>query len=407
MIRDYHRGEFHLPQYIVSQLPARVNGQIACFSSTHWQFLWQRPQQIMQRLSSYYNILYVDPPYPVSPVELAEREKQYPENLGARLKSIQNSLKILTPVKLAINADGMDNEDLARENARLVGAQIRKTLARLHWYQPLLWVYDLAAVPILTELTGRGVVYDCVDSFAAFSWADPHTSDWERKLLRRADVVITSARTLYQERREENPHIYLIPNAADFEHFAKTSVTTEPGELRKIPHPRLAFVGAVYEWLDMKLLAKLAQDHPAWSLVMIGPQQSGLELPEVSNLYWLGTREYKLLPWYMQYFEVMLIPFLHNEVTDHANPIKFWEYLAAGKPVVATRLPEIPPIPGVTWLCDNYHQFQEGCLKALKVAADPILRAETSEKARNFARINSWDERCRIIRGILRDHFNM
>lgn len=382
-----------------------MSGQIVCFSSTHWHFLWQRPQQIMQRLSSCYHILYVDPPYPVPPQELAEREKRYPENLGARLRSIQNSLKILTPLKLA--AGETDNDELVQKNAALVGAQIRKALAQLHWYQPLLWVYDLAAVPILTELNGRGVVYDCVDSFAAFSWADPQTGDWERELLRRADVVITSARALYQERRKENAHVYLIPNAADFEHFAKNSLTTEPGELKKIPHPRLAFIGAVYEWLDLKLLAKLAQDHPTWSLVMIGPQQSGIELPVASNLYWLGTREYKLLPWYIQYFEVMLIPFLRNEVTNHANPIKLWEYLAAGKPVVATRLPEIPSVPGVIWLCDNYQQFREGCLKALKAAADPVLRAAASEQARNIARINSWDERCRIIRGILKDHFHM
>lgn len=365
----------------------------------------------MQRLSNCYNVLYVDPPYPVSATEFADREKRFPENLGARLKTIQNSLKVLTPIKLAAEASETARETtpeaLVQENARLVAAQIRKTLAQLHWYQPLLWIYDLAAVPILSELSGRGVVYDCVDSFAAFSWADPQTADWERELLRRADVVITSARTLYQERRKENPYVYLIPNAADFEHFAKPSDTTEPGELRKISHPRLAFIGAIYEWLDLELLAKLAQDHPAWNLVMIGPQQNGLTLPEVSNLHWLGTRDYKLLPWYMQHFEVMLIPFLRNDVTDHANPIKLWEYLATGKPVVATRLPEIPSIPGVIWLCDDSSQFHENCRKALIAVSDPARRAEISNQARNIARINSWNDRCRNIRGILSDHFNM
>ncbi|MGE5581477.1 MAG: glycosyltransferase [Bacillota bacterium] len=361
----------------------------------------------MSRLSQDYQVLYVDPPYPVSRSEY----QAYEENknvISGRVKNINGFLKVFSPLKIGNGETGSPRE-LYAENAELLLEQLQKTLVLLKFSRPLLWIYDLSAVSLIGQLDERGVVYDCVDSFASFSWADPATGEWENELLERADVVLTSARMLYETRSQRHNHVYLIPNAADYSHFSKCGSYTgvEPAEIKPIKRPRLAFVGAVYEWLDFDLLKDTAVNNPHWNLVIVGPKQHNVKLPEAGNLYWLGARDYKLLPLYIQSFDLMLIPFLLNEITKHANPIKLWEYLAAGKPVVSTRLPEVPELPEVIWLSEGFLDFQRNCRQVLTLLQNPLKRMEITQKGRLLAKYNSWEERCRRIRMIIQKHFNV
>lgn len=377
-------------------------------SSTHWHFLWQRPQQIMFRLSREYNILYVDPPYPMPFKEINNNVNYHKMNIQNRLKTVNGSLKVLSPYKIAESAE-ITIDNINYDNTWFIKNQIQKALDSLRWYKPLLWIYDLAAVSLISQLDERGVLYDCVDSFSSFSWSDPKTQSWEEDLLKKAHVVLTSAETLYKERLIHNRNTYLIPNAADYEHFSRCGNfdKTTPVELKTIKPPRLAFIGAVYEWLDFELIEKIAAASPDWNLIIIGPTQHNLCIPERYNIHCLGARDYKLLPFYMQNLELMLIPFLKNEVTIHANPIKLWEYLAAGKVVISTRLPEIPEIPEVIWLSEDHQSFIDNCSKALDLLKIPGKQLELAKKAQTLAKNNSWDERCKMIRMILQKHFNM
>lgn len=383
----------------------RHRKQIVCISSTHWHFLWQRPQQIMARLSDEFNILYVDPPFPVTSGEGTRSGGSH--GIVGRIISVGDSLKVLAPYRLvADSAAGSDeqnplNQDQLRE-------QVLAALAYLNWKNPcLLWIYHIPAVGLVGSLNEAGVVYDCVDSFSSFSWAHPETGAWEEELARKADVILTSAYALYQERLRSNSATYLVPNAADLVHFSKSGqYRCEPPELKRIGHPRLGFIGAAYEWLDLKLLEYLATNNPKWNLLMIGPRQHGMEFPEYDNLYWLGAREYKALPWYLQYLDVMLIPFLENEVTKHANPIKLWEYLAAGKPVVSTGLPEVQPVAELIRVSKDQRGFYENCLQTLEDLRSLPKRNQIVLRARAMARRNSWEERRRQIKVILKKHFN-
>lgn len=401
-------GEAELSLSMSPGLKGTAKKQIVCMSSTHWHFLWQRPQQIMSRLSRDYNVLFVDPPYPVTAAELSRNKAGRPDIAG-RLNQVSGSLKVLSPLQAEETETA--GEGPSGRNCRVnpVRDQIRQALLQLKWNQPsLLWIYNPRAVTLAGQLDETGVIYDCVDSFTSFSWADPRTGVWERELLAKADLVITSAVKLYERHRECGKPLFLVSNAADFEHFSKAGSFRggEPADLRGIKHPRLGFIGAVYEWLDFSLIQRLATDNPQWNLVMIGPQQHGLELPDAPhNLHWLGPRDYKALPWYLSHLDVMIIPFLLNETTEYANPIKLWEYLAAGKPVVTTRLPEVPRISGVTWISDNYQKFQENCANVLHTLRDAAQRGEMAMRARSVARCNSWEERCRQIVAILRENF--
>jgi UDP-galactopyranose mutase len=405
---DGFGGEYKLKPLTTPGFKGLLKKQIICMSSTHWHFLWQRPQQIMSRLSREYNVLFVDPPYPVTAAELS-RGKGGGVDITGRLNHVSGSLKVLSPHQLQEAETSGAGPSGRNALAHPVRDQIRQALQQLKWNQPsLLWIYNPRAVTLAGQLDETGLVYDCVDSFTSFSWADPRTGQWEQELLGKANVVITSAAKLYERHRNCGKPLYLVSNAADFEHFSKINGNggVEPADLRGIKHPRLGFIGAIYEWLDFELIERLAVDNPQWNLVLIGPRQHGLGLPEAPhNLHWLGPRDYKALPWYLNHLDIMIIPFLLNETTEHANPIKLWEYLAAGKPVVTTELPEVPRISGVTWISENYQKFQENCANALDTVREPTRRSEVTMRARSVARCNSWEERCRQIGSILRENF--
>lgn len=387
---------------------SRKRGQIICLSSTRWNFLWQRPQQIMSRLSQAFDVLYVDPPFPADEREingfLADTRL-----LARRLHKVDDSLTVFSPLRISpVNRPARDSEMFRTMNAKCFARQLGSLAELIRWRQPLIWVYDPQAYLSIERLARRGLVYDCVDNFPAFSWADPLTAEWDRKLTAQADVVLASSLALYQERSWDKEATYLVSNAADYAHFAKVgSINGEAPQLAGIARPRLGFIGAIYEWVDLDLLATVAEARPDWQIVLIGPKQSGLSLPERPNIHWLGSRDYALLPLYLQGLAVMLIPFLRNEITDHTNPIKLWEYLAAGKPVVATALPEIPHVPEVIWQCDTPEEFIDGCAQALERIQDPGGSQAVAETARAVARANSWEEQCGKIREILAARFGM
>lgn len=374
-----------------------VKKTLICISSTHWRFLWQRPQQIMSRLSRYYNILYVDPPATLSLGEYSGKFAQFTLGASQQLISIHSSLKVLSVYQL---------EGDSGQYSLLIADQIKRALISLRWQQqPLLWIYNLAAASLIGQLGEASVVYDCVDDFTSFSWAHHDTKLWEAQIIEKSDVILTSARALYEARKVRNWATFLVPNAADFGHFSVNQQLSsgEPGDLKKLAHPRFGFSGAAYEWLDFQLLEELAVTRPQWQFVMIGPCQHGLKLPQAANIHWLGTKEYKLLPWYLQQLDVMIIPFLRNQTTEHANPIKLWEYLAAGKPVVSTKLPEVPQLENLVWLSADCNEFRANCQQALNLLNDPGQRLEIVKRSQTIARENSWEQRCAEIRKILHE----
>jgi glycosyltransferase involved in cell wall biosynthesis len=381
---------------------------IICLSSTHWHFLWQRPQQIMSRVCRDYRVLFVDPPYAVSQAQLI-REGGKAFKVHRPLNSVNKALQVLSPVQILASDSRFGPRQLQRVNLQLVKGQIQQALAALRWDSPrLLWVYNPQAVTLVGQLGEAGVIYDCVDSFSDFSWSNHNTAAWEAELVQKADLILTSATQLYRNCQDAGKPVYLIPNAADYQHFSKSSNYggIGPSDLKAIPHPRLGFCGAIYEWLDFDLLRQLAAEHSQWQMVMIGPLQPGLAVPEsLSNLHWLGRRDYQQLPWYLAHLDLMMIPFLKNKVTEHANPIKLWEYLAAGKAVVATDLPEVPRLGGVTWISTDYPQFQANCAAVLELVKTPEKRNEIAARARLVAKENSWEQRCRQILQILRERF--
>jgi glycosyltransferase involved in cell wall biosynthesis len=269
----------------------------------------------------------------------------------------------------------------------LLAPVLRRDVARLGLRRPVLIAGLPHAADVLRHLPPSLVVYHCADDYAHVRGFPQTLPVLEADLCRRADLVVTTSRTLCQTRAQFNPGTYWIPNGADVEHFA-TPARPAP-ELASLGHPIVGFVGGLSEWVDLGLVAHLARQRPAWIFVLVGP--IGIDTSPVNplpNVHLLGPRAYADLPAYLAAMDVALIPFARTEVTFHADPIKAYEYLAAGVPVVATDMPALRRLDHVLTLASSPHDFLTGVTVAL-AAGRESGRAERQAEAER----HSWSSR--------------
>ena len=243
-------------------------------------------------------------------------------------------------------------------------------------------------------------VYDCLDDHAAFSWADPRTRLLEDDLTRRCDLVFAVAEELAIMRRTVARDTYLVPNGADIDHFAPSpEATPRPRDLTNIPSPVLGFVGSLYDWIDYGLLARIARSHHEWHIVLIGPIRSSIDaILGIPNVHLLGERPYDSLPPYVTAFDVALVPFKINALTRSADLIKVYEYLAAGKPVVATDLPSLHRFEGVVRIAEDDDSFETAIQEALHDTSE-----ESKLRRRESIRGEDWKSRIDTIERLIED----
>lgn len=233
-------------------------------------------------------------------------------------------------------------------------------------------------------------VYDCLDDFPEWKAA-------ELRLLPRVDLVFASSDILFHAMKERHPRVTLVRNACEYLHFSDLEDAADPPDWPPIPvgEPVIGYVGALGQWLDGDLIAKIAG---RFHIVLVGPflGHRGIQHPRV---HYLGLRPYEVLPSYLKRMDVLTIPFLQNRITRATNPIKMYEYLATGKPIVATAIPEAVREPLV-----RVGRSPEEFLRHLVRAAaghetDP--RARAARQA--VARANSWEFRYAQIRDAIDD----
>ncbi len=264
------------------------------------------------------------------------------EVLGG-LRHPRPNLHVLTPLVVPLPT----SQWAMRVNRMLLIAQIRCALARLRSGPVQVWSFTPDISYALDHFGEEKVVYYCVDDFSEFTGYDKEqVLRDEEDLCRRADLVVTTSQVLQDAKAPLNPNTILVPHGVDYEHFSKavTNTLPVPEGMRDIPHPILGFFGLIRDWVDLDLLAEVAQLRPDWHIVLIGDADSNVNLAAYSgipNMHFLGRKPYADLPAYCKCFDIGLIPFKVNELTRAVNPIKLREYLAAGLPVVSTPLPEV------------------------------------------------------------------
>jgi glycosyltransferase involved in cell wall biosynthesis len=279
-----------------------------------------------------------------------------------------------------------------RLNRLILAARLRQLCRRLGIGRPLLWAFQPNVNWLLGSLNERLVIYHCVDDHSELPGVSKAViAGMERELVGRADIVLTTAEKLRDERRAVNPRTYFIPHGVDVAHFSRAldPATTVAPEIAALPKPVIGFFGLLADWVDLDMIAALARARPRWSFALVGKTQTDLRpLQGVPNVHLIGQQPYETLPGYCRGFDVGLIPFRMNELTLRVNPLKLREYLAAGLPVVSTPLPEVVRYQDVVHIATN----KEGFIREIESA----LKGRTSERDHgrvDLMRNEGWEAR--------------
>jgi glycosyltransferase involved in cell wall biosynthesis len=361
---------------------------ILCLAAANWAGMWARAQQFMTIFARQGNrVLYVDPPITyLSPLKNPSLRGQAAD----RLRRVDERIYVYTPP--VILPFGNIYRSINRINQRILGAGLRRVYRQLGWEPTICWTYlpNTVDLDLQWELF---LVYDCADEHAAFPGLirKETVARMEQELFVRAGLSLTSARELFLRKKELAPDLQVVPNGAAVEHFrsAQDPGLTVPLELASLPRPVIGYIGAVSPWLDQDLLAAAARAHPDWTLVIIGPVDTDTSaLAGFPNINLLGHRDYRLLPSYLKGFDATVIPFRVNELTRGVNPVKLYEYLAAGKPVVSSDLPEVRAFGKMVSLASTPVEFVQ--------RLEEELAGDSPEKASarlEMARQHSWEAR--------------
>ena len=282
-----------------------------------------------------------------------------------------------------------------RINSRFTGARIRWAARGLGGPR-ILWIYDPMAFELIGQAGEDLTVYDVVDDYAEQVGPDARRRRFvaaaDEAAACRSQVVFATTTGLYERQLQRNPETHLVRNGADFAHFSHTNGTAP--DVRSFAGPVVGFAGNLTaEKVDFDLLEAVARARPEWSLVLVGPPAENARgqldrLGALDNVHALGFRPYEELPAYVSGFSVGVIPYRATAYTRNCSPLKVYEYLAAGKAVVASGVPELSGMEPDVTLADRPEAFVAAIESAL-AASSP----EAVARRRATAEQNTWEAR--------------
>jgi glycosyltransferase involved in cell wall biosynthesis len=261
-------------------------------------------------------------------------------------------------------------------------------------------VWHPAFIDIVERFEASLVVYHCYDEYAAFRGANREQLEaQEARLLRRADLVFTVSPGLRERRVGLNPRTFVVRNGVDADYFGKAlaSETVVAPDIASIPRPIVGCVTRVVpEYFDAGLLREVFRKRPGWSLVVIGPESpahvsGGQDLSELKaqpNVHFLGPRPFQSLPAHLKAMDVCAIPYRLTGNTRLADPLKMYEYLAAGKPIVSVPLGFADDVQPFVRTARDADEWIVAIEEALTLDS-PDLRGARQAVAHN----NTWDQR--------------
>jgi glycosyltransferase involved in cell wall biosynthesis len=249
---------------------------------------------------------------------------------------------------------------------------------------------------LLDKLHAKVKILRLTDDVASFRYMPDKIKILERYALEKADIVVVTSVVLKERLSYIRPDVVHIPNGVDYE-FYQSADRSVPPEYKGLEEPIVVYVGAIDYWFDVDLVAFLARCYPAVNFVFIGIARISLgSLHKFRNVHLLGARPYSELPKYLWNATVGFIPFKKLPLVESVNPVKLWEYMACGLPVVSIRWEELVRLGSPAFLADTYSEFAERLSEALEAARD----ASFKERCMNFAADNTWDKRAMQILGL-------
>ncbi len=383
---------------------APLTGQnIICIASSNWDAMWVNAQHLMSRLSRENNVLYINNmglrPPGISKADLSKIWRRLWDWTRPAAK-VTEGLFLLSPMALPFHRYSI----IRKLNRLLLYKQIKKWATRLNLDDPILWIFLPTGFSLVGKMNEKGVVYHCVDDYGQNpSVPSEFIKELEKKLLAAADLTIVTSPKLFDDKKPKARAIKYFPNTADVPRF-RDFKGDPPEFITKLKGNKpggkiIGYQGNISKYkTDISLLEKIAKTFPKDHLVLVGPEGWGdpttdlTTLARFNNAHFAGKVPYDELPSWLHSFDACLIPMNINESTKSSFPMKFYEYLACGKPVVSVSLPafdEYKEKPGIVRLAGNNDQFLASLSLALNEKKDEGLvnaRIREAEK-------NDWEKR--------------
>ena len=366
---------------------SRHRVDIVCFSIIDWEFRYQRPQQIMSQFAAHgHRVFYIS----ASRFRSGSAADHGVRLIKDRVYEVQLSAR-RTP--------DIYGEVIGGDNAQT----ILESLAELRRTYDISSAVAYVMIPSWTDVALEAgqrwdwpVVYDCMDEWENFQGIKRALVEAETGLVRRCELLVVSAARLEDKWRSSNRPMVLARNAVDYDFYA---TRCRPNQLlADASHPIVGYFGAIADWFDVDLLVKVAERRPKYTFVLLG----GVfdidvdRLKALPNVRLLGQQPYATMPQYLYHFDACLIPFKVNPITEATDPVKLYEYLSAGKPVVSVRLPELEPYREHLYLASGAEEFVDKLDRAVSEHD-----RERADKRRQFASHHTWTDRYRRIREAL------
>ena len=329
---------------------------------------------------------------PMKSGEVLPRIKRKLKSYAKLARTTDEGITVVSPAVVPF----FGSRAAAATNRKLLTAQISSLAKRRGMSRPILWIAIPTAVEVVGHLNEQFVVYHVSDKYDANTMDHATDPAFIRKLHERAidaaDLVFYSSRKLFAEADRGREKSHLLEQAVDFDHWSVIAggQVTVADEVDGIPHPRIGYFGAIEPWLvDQELIKQASRERPGWNWIFIGNKSRGLEIETLPNVHFLPPVSYEELPRYAAGFDVCVLPW-NTEVpfTSYGSAIKVREYLASGKPVVISPLPEYESMSEVLRIGRSREQFLELVDDALN-EKDPAKVKARQEAVRN----GTWDAR--------------
>ena len=360
---------------------------ILIFPVIDWNYRFQRPQQLARQLALRgHRIFYLSTTFEAS------------EAPGFSVLESPEPNVVLLQLALPGRHPNI-YQDLLTQSQRVLLSSALYQLLDKERLDNLVAIVDLPFWrPLVETVPGCLMVYDCMDYHAGFSTNSPGMIEEETRLLKRADIVVTSSAPLSEIVGATTPNL-LIRNAGDIEYFSRSPAIPA----YKSERPVAGYLGAIADWFDIELVVASAQRFTHWDFVLVGSTDhcDTQEAQKLTNIKFVGEVPYDEASGYVHSFDVAMIPFLLTELTRCTNPVKVYEYLAAGKPVVTTALPELQLMSEVVHVADSREAFMD-LLEAAMAERDD---AELATRRAQSARPHAWANRCERLERAIRSAF--
>lgn len=377
---------------------------------------WRGHHDLVLEFSGNNRVIFVEP----MPRYRGEGAKSFADylrgylNVNGKARAISNNLVVIPSPPMLPYALPVVSRIWRKEIAelsiklskRLQSWYITRQLKRLR-FKPTIVIFCEAFDLVNAGRLGKGIycyrTYDEITNFFSNQYTSDVIDDIEKKYIHKVDLVFASSQAQYEKRKMLHKRVFLVPNAASFWRYnrAITDELEKPSDIKNISSPIIGLISTFDFRMDFALLEAIAKSHSQWSLVIIGPtreyspkawKQGVNHLRSLKNIHFLGQRDVEVLPAYMKHFDVGIIPFIVNSVTNTMYPYKLHEYLAAGLPVVSTNLYELKPFERIIRLASSKEEFIN--------MIEEELRTDSSLKRRKrieIANQNSWEVRAEQI----------